>query len=95
MRKSAKYNVSAKIGRRSSREIGNRLALAGDFFVCIGRLHYLVRSRSVPGEWHCIDLEPVDGEDGGCTCTSYRVRGTCRHYRAVAKHLGLRTPDSF
>ena len=56
----------------------------------VGRWHFLVKSKSEDG-WHCVDLEPVgdDYPDGGCTCTSYRVRGDCRHVRVIRRHLGL------
>lgn len=88
--KSAKSNVSASVGRRSAAEVSNRLVLSGERVVCIGRLHYLVKSKSEDG-WHCVDLEWVsdDDPDGGCTCTGFRARKDCRHVRAIRKHLGL------
>lgn len=63
--------------------------LGGDRFIVIGRWHFLVKSKSEDG-YHCVDLEPVEGfPEGGCTCTSFRVRGECRHVRLIREHLGL------
>jgi hypothetical protein len=84
--------VSAEVARQSSREIGQSLVLRGERVICIGRLHYLVKSKSEEG-YHCVDLEMVDDEPGGCTCTSYRVRGECRHVDVIRFHLGLDEPS--
>jgi hypothetical protein len=56
--------------------------------VVIGRLHFLVESKSEDGN-HCVDLEPVDDEwpRGGCTCQGFQVRKTCSHVDAVLDYL--------
>src|SRR5687768_1656238 len=50
-----------------------------------GRHHFLVKSSSEKGVWHCVDLGyiDVDWPEGGCTCDGFSVRKTCSHYRAV------------
>jgi len=50
----------------------------------IGRIHFLVESKSEEG-WHCVDLEPVDDDwpKGGCTCRGFTVRKECSHVDAV------------
>lgn len=82
-----------KLARRSLRDLSKSLVLGSEQVVCIGRLQYLVKSKSEDG-WHCVDLEPVDADwpEGGCTCRSFTTRRSCRHWTAVRKHLGLETP---
>lgn len=65
-----------KQGRRSAPLVVSK----GERILVIGRLHFLVASKSEDG-WHCVDLEAVDDDwlDGGCTCQGYQVRKTCRH----------------
>lgn len=69
----------------------------------IGRWHFLIESKSEDG-YHCIDLESIMepmrdgtelyvGEKPGCTCTSWRVRSTCRHMTAVLVFCGLEPAD--
>src|SRR3954470_12695013 len=88
LRKSAQSNVSASVGKRSAAETSKSLVLQGERVYCLGRLHYLVKSKSEDG-WHCVDLEPNEDYPPGCTCTSFRVRGSCRHMRVIRAHLGL------
>jgi hypothetical protein len=82
--------IAAEIGRRSLADVGKTLRLQGETVKCIGRLHYLVKSKS-EGGWHCVDLEPVGIEwpEGGCTCRGYTTRKDCRHVRVIRKHLGI------
>lgn len=89
MKKSKQLNVSWRVARLSQSEIGKSLARQGEKIICIGRLHYLVASKSDPGEWHCVDLEMVDGGEGGCTCRGFVTRKDCRHWRVVKDHLGI------
>lgn len=72
---------------------GAYLVIRGEHVRVIGRLHYLVRSKSEDG-WHCVDLEPVDDEwpDGGCTCRGFTVRKQCRHLALIHELLGLTDP---
>lgn len=75
---------------KSLEEMGQIIEIAGDTFQSIGRLHYLVESKSGNG-CYCIDLERVDhfALDGGCTCISFETRGTCRHWVKIRKYLDL------
>jgi hypothetical protein len=62
----------------------------GETIVCWGRWQFLVRSKSEPGAWHCVDLEPVeDAEEQSCTCRSGETRKSCRHERVVREAFGL------
>jgi hypothetical protein len=63
----------------------------GERFTVIGRLHFLVKSKSEAG-WHCVDLETVneDWPYGGCTCQGFQVRRTCRHVDAIMSWLDSR-----
>jgi hypothetical protein len=58
----------------------------------IGRHHFLVKSKSERGVWHCVDLGYVDEDwpEGGCTCEGYSARKDCSHVRLVLTILGLR-----
>lgn len=68
---------------------GKSIVFAGETFVVIGRLHFLVKSKSEDG-WHCVDLEPQDGwPEGGCTCRGYTTRKTCRHHDTILAWLGI------
>lgn len=75
----------------------------GERIYVTGRWHFLIESKSEGGH-HIIDLEPVfepmnDGrelyvaEKPGCTCTSWRTRGVCRHMDAVLAFCGLHPAD--
>jgi hypothetical protein len=77
--------VKASDARKSVAARGKLLVHAGERILVIGRLHFLVASRSEPGSWHCVDLERVDlvWAEGGCTCQGFQVRKECRHVDAV------------
>lgn len=66
-------------------EAGVSIEWNGEKIKVVGRLHFLVRSRTDWNEWHSVDLEPVDVDwpHGGCTCRGYNCRRDCRHIRAV------------
>jgi hypothetical protein len=90
VRKSARSSYSASAARATLARIGKSIELGDDKYIIIGRLHFLVESATEDDCWYCIDLEPVDdGELGGCTCTSFRSRGRCRHYDALTSFFGL------
>jgi len=46
----------------------------GEVITIIGRSHFLVESRTCPGEHHVIDLE-----ERVCSCKGFTCRGRCRH----------------
>ncbi len=41
---------------------------------------FFVSSESSPGDWHIVD-------EGGCSCTGWRLRNVCRHIVRVAYEL--------
>lgn len=66
--------------------MSGRLRVVEHSVVSIGRLHYLVGSRSRAGVAHVVDLEPnVYGAVPACSCEQNRFRGkVCAHLVAVA-----------
>ena len=76
-------NVSETLKRLSAS--GQLIRWEGEKLVVIGRLQFLVQSKTSLRGWHCVDLEPVDQDwpEGGCTCRGYNCRRDCRHMRAV------------
>lgn len=70
--------------------VGKTIAYEGELFIPIGRLHFLVRSKSEDG-YHAVDLQAVDDDwpEGGCTCRGFTVRRECRHVRLIRSYLGL------
>lgn len=70
-----------------------RIDWDGETYHVVGRWHFLVESASEHGELHSIDLELVDGEQGGCTCRSWVTRKECRHVRKLLELLGLDDVD--
>jgi hypothetical protein len=83
--KSGLYRPSVSETLKRLQEAGGSIAWQGEKLKVIGRLHFLVRSKTSMREWHCVDLEPVDADwpEGGCTCRGYNCRRTCRHHTAV------------
>lgn len=79
------YKPSVSERLKSLSESGQSIAWEGERIRVIGRLHFLVRSKSSMREWHVVDLEPVnvDWPEGGCSCRGYNCRRDCRHIRAV------------
>lgn len=70
--------------------LGAYLVRSSEHVRVVGRLHFLVRSKTDKTEWHCVDLEPVDEDwPRGCTCRGYTVRKECRHMAVVLAILGL------
>jgi hypothetical protein len=63
----------------------------GERIRLIGSGHFLVKSRSERGAWHCVDLGFVDLDwhEGGCTCEGFSVRKTCHHWRLILRLLDL------
>jgi hypothetical protein len=45
----------------------------------------LVASKSSPGAWHATRV-------GSCDCKGWLARHTCRHERALRRHLGVHEP---
>lgn len=69
---------------------GTLLVRGSEHVRVIGRLHFLVRSKTDKTEWHCVDLEPVDDDwPYGCTCRGFTVRKECRHVAICLEILGL------
>lgn len=70
------------------------LVHASEHIRVIGRLHFLVRSKTDKNDWHCVDLEWVDDDwpAGGCTCQGFQARKECRHVAVVLEILGLDKP---
>lgn len=50
----------------------------GEEFTMIGCGHFLVESRSVPGEHHSIDVQEMT-----CSCKGYQCTKYCRHLEKV------------
>lgn len=90
MRKSWQHSVKRKHARKSERYVGKSLVLGADRVLVIGRLHFLVRAKSLDG-WYCVDLETVNDEwpEGGCSCQGFQARRTCRHVDAIKRWLGI------
>lgn len=74
--------------------LGAYLVRGGEHVRVIGRLHFLVRSKSDKTSWHCVDLEEVDDDwpEGGCTCRGFTVRKECRHVALCLAILGFDEP---
>jgi hypothetical protein len=79
--------VSETLKRLS--ESGQSIRWENEKLLVVGRLHFLVRSKTSMREWHVVDLEPVDQDwpEGGCSCRGYNCRRDCRHMRAVLSFL--------
>ncbi len=50
------------------------LTFLGEKIIVVGREHFLMESKTRPGEHHSIDLE-----DRSCSCKGFLCRGSCRH----------------
>jgi len=91
MKKSLASNMRWRHAQASLAALSKYHVRDGERFIVIGRLHFLVKSKSEEG-WHCVDLETVneDWPEGGCSCRGYQVRRTCRHVDAIFSWLESR-----
>ena len=68
----------------------------GEVITIIGRSHFLVESRTCPGEHHAVDME-----EKSCSCRGYLCRNRCRHlatctalWLAIGRYRGQEPLDS-
>lgn len=79
--------------RAANQWISKSIEFDNERFMVIGRLHFLIRSKSHPDEVHCVDLERVNENwsEGGCTCRGFETRKECRHVRVIRAWLDTLT----
>lgn len=54
----------------------------------IGRLHFIVESRTTRNIWYAVDLEPDEEGNGlGCECEGFQIGGSCWHMMLIAKMM--------
>ncbi len=66
-------------------------------YVAIGDNHYLIESRSKPGDWHCTELDEASGR-WVCCCLGNIRWGKCWHVQFMealsdAKAGRLKRPE--
>lgn len=61
----------------------------GETITLIGRNHFLVESKTCPGEHHA-----VDGEEETCSCKGFQCLKYCRHLTSLKGLFSSHKPET-